>query len=233
MKNFTLVLIAMMGITSLSALAVLADEPASTAAKTVPLTTPVSGPQDPHSGKPALDFKAGTTLWLEGNSTLHRFYFTATQVSAASEVDSDAAGSSLVDLILKKKIHNLTVTVPVEGLKSGEDGMDKNAYGCLRAKDFPDIVFRMNNYTVKAFPGEPNTYAILAWGKMKIGGQERDVTLDATLINGPEGAVLYGNQDILQKDYGISPYSMALVMSVDNKIVVHYRVNLGVRGAEQ
>jgi polyisoprenoid-binding protein YceI len=202
-------------------------------AKPVLVTTPLAGPVDSHSNKPALNFKPGTELWLEGNSTLHRFYFTATQVSASSEVDtSDTSAKTLLSQILKKKIHRLVVTVPVEGLKSGEEGMDKNAYGCLKSKDFPDIVFRMEEYEVKAFPGNPDAYAILAKGKMKIAGQEKDIVLDATMINGPDGIVIYGNQDILQKDYGIAPFSMAIVMTVDNKIVVHYAVKLGSNQAE-
>lgn len=195
-------------------------------------TTPVSGPSQSDSGKPALNFKAGTELWFEGNSTLHRFYFTATQVTATSEVDkSNPKDKTLLSLILNRRIHNLTITIPIDGLKSGEDGMDKNAYNCLKAKDNPDILFKMNDYVVKPFPGSPDTYALLAQGKIKIAGQEKDIVLNATLVNGPDGLVLYGNQDIFQKDFGISPYSVALVMNVDNKIVVHYVIKLGVQEA--
>ncbi len=229
MKKIQLAVLSVLALSLPLSSALRADD-AESKAKTVYLTTPVAGPIDAKSGKPALDFKAGTELWLEGNSTVHRFYFNATQVSATSEVDkSDPKDKSLLSLILDRKIHNLTVTVPIAGLKSGEDGMDKNAANTLKAKDFPDIVFKMNDYVVKPFPGTPGVYAILAQGKMKIAGQERDIVLEATLLNGPEGLVLYGNQDILQKDYGVSPYSMALVMNVDNKIVVHYVIKLGIQ----
>lgn len=229
MKKIQLAVFSILALSLPLSSALRADE-AADKSKIVEVTTPVAGPVDPKSGKPALDFKAGSELWLEGNSTLHRFYFNATQVSATSEVDkSDPKDKTLLSLILHRKIHNLTVTVPIAGLKSGEDGMDKNAANTLKAKDFPDIVFKMNDYVVKPFPATPGAYALLAQGKMKIAGQERDIILDATLLNGPEGLVLYGNQDILQKDYGVSPYSMALVMSVDNKIVVHYVVKLGLQ----
>ena len=32
------------------------------------------------TGKPARDFMAGSQLWIEGNSSLHRYYLTAGQM---------------------------------------------------------------------------------------------------------------------------------------------------------
>jgi hypothetical protein len=212
--------------------ALLGDEAAD---KPQLVTSPVSGPSDSHSGKPALDFKAGSELWLEGNSPVTRFYFTATQVTATSEVDkSGLKDKSLLSVILHKAVHNLTVTVPVEGLKSGTAGMEKDAYDSMKAKDFPDIVFKLNDYVIRPYPGDENTYAVIAQGKMKISGQERDIVLNATLVNGTEGLTLYGNQDILQRDYGITPHSVAgmPLIGVDNKIVVHYVVKLGLLSKE-
>jgi polyisoprenoid-binding protein YceI len=181
-------------------------------------------------GKSGVDLKEGTSIWLEGNSTLHRFYFTVTQAQVSSEIDpAEVKSGDLLSLIKGKKIHNFTVTIPVESLKSGEEGMDKNAYQTLKDKDCPNIVFRMDDLALKAFPENPKAYALLAKGKLRIGGQERDVVLDATLLQGANGITIYGNQDILQKDYGISPYSAALVMTTDNKIVVHYSIALGLK----
>jgi hypothetical protein len=200
--------------------------------KTELVTTAESGPVKGSKGKPALDFKVGTELWIEGNSPLTRFYFTATHVSATSEVDKSGPGDKgLLSLILHNKIHNLTVTVPVEGLKNGTAGMEKDAYESMKAKDFPEIVFKLNDYTIKPFPGNSKDYAIIAQGKLKIAGQERDIVLDATLVNDTDGLLLYGNQDILQKDYGINPHSVAgmPLISVENKIVVHYVVKLGMK----
>ena len=180
--------------------------------------------------QPTLDSRDGAAIWMEGNSSLHRFYLTATRVSVESEMDSsDSKLKTLLSLILNKKGRQLKVGIPVESLKSGDPNMDINAYEKLKSKDFPDIVFTLGDYAVKAYPGSLTTYALLVSGKLRIAGVERDVVLEPTMVLAKDGVKLYGSQDILQKDYGITPYSVALVMTTDNKIVVHYRIELGLK----
>lgn len=169
---------------------------------------------------------SGSQIWIEGNSSLHRYYFTAEGVSAQSDLKTNSGIKVLLDLILHGG-HQLTVTLPVTSLKSGDKGMDQNAYEKLKSKDFPDIVFTLDHYVVKAFPGSLNTYGLLVFGRLKIAGVEKDIILEPTLVFGRDGIKIYGSQDISQKDYGISPYSVAVVMTTDDKIVVHYLIALG------
>jgi polyisoprenoid-binding protein YceI len=177
--------------------------------------------------KPTLDLRAGTMIWMEGNSTIQRYYLTATRVSVESEMDkSDSKFKTLASLILNRKGRKLTVKVPVEGLKTGDEGMDRIVCEKLKSKEFPDIVYTLNDYTVRAYPGSVTTYAILAPGKIKIAGVEKDIVLEATMVVGLGGIKIYGNQDIFQKDFSISPYSLAVVLTTDNKIVVHYMISL-------
>ncbi len=178
--------------------------------------------------KPTVDLKDGAAIWIEGNSSLKRFYLNATRVSIENEMDnSDSKLKTLTSLILNKKGRKLTVNIPVEGLKSGDPNMDQSAYEKLKFKNFPDIVFTMGDYVVKAYPGSHTTYALLVSGKLKIAGVEREVVLEPTMVIGLGGIKIYGSQDVYQKDYGIAPYSVALVMTADNKIVVHYMAELG------
>jgi hypothetical protein len=177
-----------------------------------------------------MDFMGGSRVWIEGNSSLHRYYLTAEGISAKSDLSSsDSKMKTLTDLILNRKGHKLVVTLPVASLKSGDPNMDQNAYEKLKAKDFPDIVFTMGDYVVKAYPGSLTTYALLVSGKLKIAGVEKDVVLESTMVLEPGGIKIYGNQDVYQKDYGISPYTVAVVMTTDNKIVVHYMILLGLK----
>jgi hypothetical protein len=180
-------------------------------------------------GKPAMDFMAGSQVWIEGNSSLHRYYLTAEKNSATSDLNKVSGAKALLALILNRKGHKLVVTFPVKNLKSGDSSMDSNAYEKLKAKDFPDIVFTMGDYAVKAYPGSLNTYALLISGKLRIAGVEKDVVLEPTMVFGPGGIRIYGTQDVYQKDYGISPYSVAVVMTTDNKILVHYMIVLGTK----
>lgn len=176
------------------------------------------------------DFMAGSQVWIEGNSSLHRYYFTVENISAKSDLTpSDLKLENLLAFILRRKGCQLTVTVPVKNMKSGNSELDRNAYEKLEAGKYPNILFRMENYVVKAFPGSLTTYALLVSGKLAIAGVEREVVLEPTLVVGKDGVKIYGSQDIYQKDYGISPYSVAVVMTTDNKVVVHYMIALGLK----
>lgn len=180
--------------------------------------------------KPTLDFMAGTQVWIEGNSSLRRYYLTAERISAKSDLStSDSEMRTLLSLILNRKGHQLVVALPVKSLKSGDPNMDQNAYEKLKAKDFPDIVFTLSDYVVKAYPGSLSTYALMVSGKLRIAGVEKDVVLEPTMVLGKDGIRIYGTQDVYQKDYGISPYSVAVVMTTDDKVAVHYMIVLGLR----
>ncbi len=183
----------------------------------------------PKPAKPVKDFMAGSQIWIEGNSSLHRYYLTAEKISTTSDMNRVSGTKALLALILNRKGHKLVVTLPVEGLKSGDPNMDENAHAKLKTKDFPNIVFTMGDYVVKAYPGSLSTYALLVSGKLRIAGVERDVVLEPTMVLGADGIKLYGTQDISQKDYGISPYSVAVIMTTDNKILVHYMIALGLK----
>jgi hypothetical protein len=173
------------------------------------------------------DFMAGSQLWIEGNSSLKRYSLTLDNFSAKSDLNtSDSSMETLLALILNRQSHKLIVTLPVKGLKSGDSRMDSIAYGKLKAEEFPDIVFKLENYVVKPFPGSLFNYALLVTGTLTIAGVEREVVLDPIMVLGKDGINLYGSQDVFQKDFGITPYSLAVVVTTDNKIVVHYLIHL-------
>ena len=180
------------------------------------------------SGKPDSDFMAGSQVWIEGNSSLRRYYLTAEGISAKSDLNtSNSKLKTLLSLILKGQGRRLVATLPVRSIRSGDSQMDLVAYEKLKAKDFPEITFTLGDYVVKAYPGSLTTYALLVSGKLRIAGVERDVVLEPTMVLGRDGIKIYGSQDVYQKDYGISPYSQAVVMTTDDKVVVHYMILLG------
>ncbi len=179
------------------------------------------------TSKPIRDFMSGSQLWIEGNSSVRRYYLTAEKISAKSDLNGISETKALMDLILNRKGHHLVVTMPVKNLKSGDPNMDQNAYDKLKSKEFSDIVFTLGDYVVKAYPHSLTTYALLVFGKLRVAGVEKDVVLEPTMVIGRNGIRIYGTQDVYQKDYGISPYSVALVMTTDDKVVVHYMIALG------
>ncbi len=176
------------------------------------------------------DFLRGSQVWVEGNSSLHRYYLNVEGISAQTDLESSGSlAKALLSMVLGHKGHKLVVTLPVRELKSGNRGMDQIAHEKLREGRFPNVVFTLGDYVIKAFPGSLTTYALLVSGKLSIAGVEKDVVLEPTMVLGRDGIRIYGSQDVFQKDYGISPYSVAVVMTTDNKIVVHYMIVLGLR----
>jgi len=176
--------------------------------------------------KPAPDSLIQAQVWLEGNSSLQRYYLTAEGISVQSDLNTGSTLKTLLAVILNRQGHRLVVTLPVKSLKSGDRNMDLNAYEKLKSKDFPDIVFTLGNYEIKAYPGSLNTFALMVYGRLRIGGVEKAVVLEPTMVLGTAGIQIYGSQDVSQKDYGISPYSAAVIMTTDDKVVVHYRISL-------
>jgi hypothetical protein len=179
--------------------------------------------------KPVPDSMIHAQVWIEGNSSLQRFYLTVEGISIQSDLNTGSTVKTLLAVILNRQGHRLVVTLPVKSLKSGDSNMDLTAYDKLKSKEFPDIVFTLGDYSIKAYPGSLTTYALLVSGQLKIAGVEKAVVLEPTLVLARNGIKLYGSQDVSQKDYGISPYSAAVIMTTDDKIVVHYMITLGMK----
>ncbi len=166
-------------------------------------------------------------LWIEGDSTLHRF--SARALSFAARFSSkDAAAKSLADLILNGKAGGLELSVPVAKLSSGEKGLDKNMRAALKEKEAPAIVFRMSRYTTGDVvrgpgPSHPGQFPIRAHGTLSIAGKEREVDVDATCTAGLDGARLSGSYRLLMSDYGVTPPTFMLgALKVKDPIVVRY-----------
>lgn len=162
-------------------------------------------------------------LWLEGNSTLHPFHSTATQMSGALElsVPGPAAGERLLDLVRAGLARDMNVRIAVKGLKSGKKSLDKNMYEAMKADQFPEITFRLETYGT----GEAGAGAlpIRAKGRLSIAGRENPVELDVEARAAEGGLAVTGAKEILMTDYGIKPPSMMMgAVKTDNKVVVHF-----------
>jgi len=171
----------------------------------------------------------GTTLWLEGTSTMHDFESMTSNVDVKFTRDPQAAAPTDVpsfrDLATAGHIEVVTLKVPVRSLKSGKDGLDKNLYKTLRADQFPSIDWKLTSYT--ATPAKGDTVAIEAQGTLTIAGKERPVTLAARLVPTNAALALEGNYSLKMSDYGIKPPTMMLgAVKVADKIIVRYKLQL-------
>lgn len=169
----------------------------------------------------ALSVSPGGRLWLEGDSTLHRYKTSAEEfkVTAKGHGSSDAE-----QLARHHGLDEFELTVPVLKLRSGEKGLDENLAKAMKAVTFPNIAFRMTSYEVSP------TLAIKIHGLLAMAGVEKPVDIDAASAKTPNGLHLVGTKSVLMSDYGIKPPVLMLgTIRTANSVAVKFDFELEAR----
>jgi len=160
-------------------------------------------------------------LWLEGDSTLHPYKSTATQLAVVGE----AAAESPAGLLQAGAVAGFALTVPVKGLKSGKKGLDENLYKAVQAEEHPDILFRMDRFS--AVPSGEG-FRVTAEGALTVAGREKPVTLEADAEIAGGRLRVTGTEPLLMTDFGIKPPALMLgAIKTRNEVVIHYDIFIG------
>jgi polyisoprenoid-binding protein YceI len=190
-------------------------------------TEPSAAPAATAPAPSSLTLAPGSKLWLEGDSTLHKFSSSATKVEAAAELDGTfAAGSpDARAAVAGGALKSLRVAVPVAGLKSGESGLDKNLGKALKQDAAPVIRFTLVDY--KAEEAKDGSLLVKAHGRLAIAGVEKDAVVEATCRFGPDGVEVTGAKDVLMSDFGVKPPVLMLgTIKTADKVVVRFAMKL-------
>ena len=180
------------------------------------------------AGTEALDITKGSNLWLEGDSTLHKYKLDAKELQVAPRLESGGAagGAGLEASAAKGGLKSLDVRVAVKGLSSGEGGLDSNMRKALSEDKFHEIRFQMDSYT-----SSPGTAAgsldMKIKGRLQIAAVEKPIEVDAIGVG--DGDVLHvtGSKELLMTDYGIKPPKFMLgAMSVRDPVTIHFDLRL-------
>jgi polyisoprenoid-binding protein YceI len=176
----------------------------------------------------ALVLEPQSALWLEGDSTLHRYASTATQISFSAEISSSGIQGGLAgteEAVKRGLVQNLRVMIPVGGLKSGKSGLDENLRRALKSGDHPDIVFTMAGYRLE---GGPALDKVVAWGALSVAGVEKPVTLNTSLQWRDGRALMDGEYPLLMTDFGVKPPKLMLgALKTDDRVIVKFHLELG------
>ncbi len=230
MNKFKVIWIILLGLVTNTALMVSADTPAT------PVATHSSGnqlmqgyvtwyekaattvgPVDP-AAKGGLVLQAGSVLFLEGNSTLHKY-----QMHANILLGSATLKSSKGDLAKGLKsdgVDSMDLVIPVNNLKSKESGLDDNAYKALQTKDNPTIKFTLESETLKGT-------TMTAKGNLTIAGTTVPITLSPEVEIKGDQVRLKGVQKLKMTDYKVTPPSISLLVAsitCSDEIEIHYDV---------
>jgi polyisoprenoid-binding protein YceI len=171
-----------------------------------------------------LTLRPGSRLWLTGDSTLHPYASTATVVQLEASFQPSVAGSSasLVDRLSQAEVVAFKLTIPVESLKSGEKGLDKNLVKALKGATFPSIQFRLTDKHLLV--GLPSNAAskLTSTGLLTIAGTENEVKIESQIESIPEGIRIFGTKQLLMTDYGVKPPTIMGMIKTKNEVTIHF-----------
>lgn len=157
-------------------------------------------------------------LWLQGDSTLHVFHSTATELRGSGEMD-------VAQPFPAGAIRDFEFAVAVKALKSGKAGLDQNMRKALKAEEHPEIVFRLAQ--LAAEPDPAGGFRLQAEGTLSISGRERPVTLKARARAQDGTFHVEGEQKLLMSDFGVKPPVMMLgAIKTRDEVVIRYSIFL-------
>lgn len=168
-----------------------------------------SNAQAKYSGKN--DFN----LLVSGTSTLHDWDMKAARGECKATITVNDSG-------LITKIYDLTFVAPAEGLKSGHEGMDINAYKALKTDKFKNITFILTAAKVNA------DGTINGIGKLTIAGVTHDAELVVTYkINHDKSISISGSKKINLFYYNMQPsVFMGGLFKIGDEITVKFDITL-------
>lgn len=176
-----------------------------------------------------LTLAPSSKLWLEGTSTLHAYSSHATTMSAMADIElptREADPNRALSRALREgTIEKFNFIVPVIGLKSKTDGIDKRLHKALKAKDHPTIRFELTSRNVKPHAVKSKTFLVECAGLLTVAGKTQDITLTAEAVVTTAGLHVTGSKQIRMSEYGVKPPKMMLgTIKTGDRVVVHFDV---------
>jgi polyisoprenoid-binding protein YceI len=101
-------------------------------------------------------------------------------------------------------LETLTLSFPVQSLKSGKSGMDSKAYSAMKAKDGSTIAFTSTSSTVT--PGATGQFRVKSNGNLTIAGVSKPIVMEAACQVRPDGTIsCTGTEKLKMSDFQIKP----------------------------
>jgi YceI-like protein len=182
-------------------------------------------------GKLSVVMGADASLELEGDSSLHRYHAKASGMRLAVGLDdarvAAAAPLDLPWLVRGHFIKTLQLAVPVDGLSSGDRGLDDNLRKTLRSKEHREISFTMDSYDALAATQPRSALTVVLRGRLSVAGVERRIEVGATGLWAGDGWRFSGSKSLLMTDYGVKPPTALLgTIKAANLVTIKFAVTL-------
>lgn len=154
---------------------------------------------------------------VTGTSTIHDWEMRSEDVAGEAVFNTSDTGSP-------QSLESVMFRLNKTTLKSDKSGLDKRAYEALNSKRHPEIIFRTNGSNNIRKNGD--TYLVNARGDLTIAGVTRQVSVDATCINGDdEKLVCSGSRTLKMSEFDIDPPVMMLgALRTGDEITISYNI---------
>lgn len=166
----------------------------------------------------------GSTLTVEGTSTMHGFTCKTDKMEAFIDVDPAFRVKQLTEVA--HPIVKTRVVIPVKSLKCGEGKMDNNMYETLKANENPTITYVLSSYTLVPGSATETAFAANTEGQLTIVGKEKTITMPIKATRGADGsATATGKYALLMTDFGIKPPKFMFgALKVGNQVTVSFNI---------
>jgi hypothetical protein len=168
-------------------------------------------------------------IQIDGTSNLHNWTIQGTVIQGYIDVNEihllDPQALELSDLEQVLKSVKTHVEIRVRSLKSGHSGMDKNTYKALKADQYPNILYDLEQVSLRTRPQPPQRTATFdTTGRLSLAGATRQIHMPVTVeLSGDEQFQLSGQIAVKMTDFGISPPTALLgVLKTGDEMTIRF-----------
>ena len=141
---------------------------------------------------------------LSGTSTLHKWSMDAKTFAGDARFGFKPGSQNEL-----ASLRSLNFSLTVENLKSGESGLDNNAYKALQTKKYKDIGYKLQSATVSR--EKDNRYLLKTQGDLTIAGVTKAVSINVyCVVNEDATITCTGSEKLNMTDYSVKPPSFML-----------------------
>jgi polyisoprenoid-binding protein YceI len=154
---------------------------------------------------------------LSGTSTLHKWSMDAKTFSGDAQFGFKPGNDAQLT-----SLKSLNFSLVVQNLKSGEKGLDKNAYKALKTDQYKDIDYKLISTTI--VPEKNGSFLLKTHGTLTIAGVTKEITMDVfCVINKDASVTCTGSDKLNMSDYKVKPPSFMLgAMKTGDAITLNF-----------
>jgi polyisoprenoid-binding protein YceI len=154
---------------------------------------------------------------LSGTSTFHDWTMDTKTFTGQAQFSMKPGSAYQISAI-----KSLTFSLAVSNLKSGESGLDNNAYKALKTNQFKNIAYNLLSATI--LPQKGNKCLVKTQGSLSIAGVTKPVSMDVYCTVNNDGTIACTGSDKLNMtDYQVKPPTFMLgAMKTGNAITLDF-----------